>query len=213
MTLALLCMGMIALLFGLVVTFFGYRLFLILLPVWGFFFGFFLGAQTLQALFGVGFLATVTSWAVGFIVGAIFAILSYLFYIIAVAIISGSFGYGVTVAILEGIGLDFNIILWLIGIVVGVVVALVVLRFNIQKYAIIIITAVGGTGAIIYTLLALFGDLNAAEMLLRPVSTAIQNSFWWFLFFIVVAVAGIVFQIRTNRQFEVETYNRLAAEV
>ncbi len=213
MTLALLCMGMIALLFGLVVTFFGYRLFLILLPVWGFFFGFFLGAQTLQALFGVGFLATVTSWAVGFIVGAIFAILSYLFYIIAVAIISGSFGYGVTVAILEGIGLDFNIILWLIGIVVGVVVALVVLRFNIQKYAIIIITAVGGTGAIIYTLLALFGDPNAAEMLLRPVSTAIQNSFWWFLFFIVVAGAGVIFQIRTNRQFEIDSYNRLAAEV
>ena len=212
MTFALLCMGLVALLFGLVVAFFGYRLFLVLLPIWGFFFGFFLGAQTLQVLFGVGFLATITSWLVGFMVGAIFAILSYLFYIIAVAIISGSFGYGVTVGLLEAIGLDFGFVLWLIGIIIGVIVALVGLRFNIQKYAIIVITAVGGTGAIIYTLLALFGDLTAAEMLLRPVSAAIQNSFWWFLFFIAFVVAGIVVQIRANRSYEIESYNRMATE-
>ena len=209
MTFALLCMGLVALLFGLAVIFFGYRLFLVLLPIWGFFFGFFLGAQTLQVIFGVGFLATITSWVIGFIVGAIFAVLSYLFYIVAVALISGSFGYGVTVALLEAIGLDFGFIAWLIGIVIAVIVALVVLRFNIQKYAIIVITAVGGTGAIIYTMLAMFGDLGPLEMMLRPVSTAIQNSFWWFLFFIVFVVLGIVFQIRSNRQFEIDSYNRM----
>jgi hypothetical protein len=202
-------MGLVALLFGLAVIFFGYKLFLVLLPIWGFFFGFFLGAQTLQVIFGVGFLATITSWVIGFIVGAIFAVLSYLFYIVAVALISGSFGYGVTVALLEAIGLDFGFIVWLIGIVIAVIVALVVLRFNIQKYAIIVITAVGGTGAIIYTMLAMFGDLGPLEMMLRPVSTAIQNSFWWFLFFIVFVVLGIVFQIRSNRQFEIDSYNRM----
>ena len=212
MTLALLCMGMIALLFGLAVAFFGYRLFLILLPIWAFFFGFFLGAQTLQMIFGGGFLVTITSWVVGFIVGAILAILSYLFYIVAVAIISGSFGYGVTVGILEALGLDFGFLLWLIAIIVGVIVALVVLRFNIQKYAIILITAVGGTAIIIYTLLALFSDLTPAEILLSPVSTAIQNSFLWFLFFILFVVAGVLVQIGANQQYEIETYNRLAAE-
>jgi hypothetical protein len=202
-------MGLVALLFGLAVIFFGYKLFLVLLPIWGFFFGFFLGAQTLQVIFGVGFLATITSWVIGFIVGAIFAVLSYLFYIVAVALISGSFGYGVTVALLEAIGLDFGFIVWLIGIVIAVIVALVVLRFNIQKYAIIVITAVGGTGAIIYTMLAMFGDLGPLEMMLRPVSTAIQNSFWWFLFFIVFVVLGIVFQIRSNQEYEIESYNRM----
>jgi hypothetical protein len=205
-------MGMIALLFGLAVAFFGYRLFLILLPIWAFFFGFFLGAQTLQMIFSGGFLVTITSWVVGFIVGAILAILSYLFYIVAVAIISGSFGYGVTVGILEAIGLDFGFLLWLIAIIVGVIVALVVLRFNIQKYAIILITAVGGTAIIIYTLLALFSGLPPAEILLSPVSTAIQNSFLWFLFFILFVVAGVLVQIGANQQYEIETYNRLAAE-
>jgi hypothetical protein len=88
MTFELLCMSLIGLLFGLAVAYGGYRLFLILLPIWGFFFGFGLGAQTLQAIFGVGFLSTISSWVVGLIVGLIFAVLSYLFYIVAVALLS-----------------------------------------------------------------------------------------------------------------------------
>ena len=125
---------MIALLFGLVVCFAGYRLFLILLPIWGFFFGFGLGAQSIQALFGDAFLATITSWVVGFIVAAVFAMLAYLFYIFAVALISFSLGYAATVGVLTAIGMP----LWglhrlALAVVVGVVLALVVLRFNIQK--------------------------------------------------------------------------------
>jgi hypothetical protein len=209
MTFELLCMGLIGLLFGLAVTFGGYRLFLVLLPIWGFFFGFFLGAETLQAIFGIGFLATVISWVAGFIVGAIFAILSYLFYIFAVAILSFSAGYGLAVGILEAIGLNFGFLLWLIAVVIGLAVAVVVLVLNIQKYAVIVITALGGTAAIIYTLLALFGGFSLVELLLGPVRLAIQNSFWWLLFFVVLAGAGIVVQIRANQGFEVETYNRL----
>ena len=67
----------------------GYRFFLILLPIWGFFFGFGFGLQTMQALLGDGSLATITRWVVGFIVALVFAVLAYLFYIAAVAIIAG----------------------------------------------------------------------------------------------------------------------------
>ena len=206
----LFCMSMIALLIGLAVTFGGYRFFLFLLPIWGFFFGFGLGAETLQVIFGVGFLATVSSWVVGFIVGAAFAVLSYLFYIVAVALLAGSFGYGLAVALLTAIGLNFGFIVWLIGVVIGIIVAVVVLVFNIQKYAIIVITALGGTGAIIFTLLAMFGNLTPAEMMLNPVITAISNSFWWLLFYLVLAIAGIVVQLGANRSYELESYNRFS---
>ena len=206
----LFCMSMIALLVGLAVTFGGYRFFLFLLPIWGFFFGFGLGAETLQVIFGVGFLATVSSWVVGFIVGAAFAVLSYLFYIVAVALMAGSFGYGLAVALLTAIGLNFGFIVWLIGLVAGIIVAAVVLIFNIQKYAIIVITALGGTSAIIFTLLAMFGNLTPAEMMLNPVMTAISNSFWWLLFYLVLAIAGIVVQLGANRSYELESYNRFS---
>ena len=93
------CAGVIGLLFGTLLTFAGYRFFLFLLPIWGFFFGLALGAQSVQALFGVGFLATVTSWVVGFVVGALFAVLSFVFYAFAVAIIGGSLGYVLAVGL------------------------------------------------------------------------------------------------------------------
>ena len=213
MTFALLCVALIALLFGLAVVFGGYRLFLILLPIWGFFFGFFLGAQSIQALFGDAFLATVTSWVVGFFAGALFAVLSYLFYLFAVAILSGSFGYGLTVGILTWIGLDFGLLVWVIGIVVGIILAIVVIAFNIQKYAIIFITAIGGTSVIIYTLLVAFGNLDFKDLLFGPVRTAVQDSWLWLVFFLVLAIAGIYVQWRDTRSFEAETYNRLSDEV
>ena len=71
------CAGIIVMLFGLAMTFAGYRLFLYLLPIWGFFFGLMFGAQTIQALLGSSFLGDVTSWIVGFLAGAVFAVLSY----------------------------------------------------------------------------------------------------------------------------------------
>ena len=206
----LFCMSMIALLIGLAVTFGGYRFFLILLPIWAFFFGFGLGAETFQVIFGVGLLATVSSWVVGFLVGAAFAVLSYLFYIVAVALLAGSFGYGLAVALLTAIGLNFGFIVWVLGIVAGIIVAVVVLILNIQKYAIIVITALGGAGAILFTLLAMFGNLTPAQMMLNPVMTAISNSFWWLLFYLVLAIAGIVVQIGANRSYEIESYNRFS---
>ena len=209
MTFEILCMAIIALGFGAAAVFGGYRFFIFLLPIWGFFTGFVLGAQTIDYIFNTGLLATVTGWVVGFFVGLLFAILSYLFYLLAVGILSFSLGYGATIGILAWLGMDTGLLIWLIAVVVGVAVAYVVYRFNIQKYAIIVATAVGGTGVIIYTLLALFNNALAVSMLENPVRLAIEQSFWWLLFFLFVAGFGIVFQIQANRSFEANTYNRL----
>jgi hypothetical protein len=203
-------MASIALLFGLVVTFSGYRLFLFLLPIWGFFTGFVLGAQTIDFLFNTGLFATVTGWVVGFFVGLIFAVLAYLFYFIAVGIISFSLGYGATVALLSWIGLSTGFLLWLIAVIVGVALAVVVYMFNVQKYAIIVATAVGGTGMIIYTFLAVFNGAAAVSLLNNPVGMAVTNSFGWLLFFLVVAGMGIAGQIMATRSFEAESYNRMS---
>ena len=211
MTLGLLCMGLVAMLFGLAVVFYGYRMFLVLLPIWGFFFGFFLGAQSVQFLFDeAGLFATVTSWVVGFFVGLIFAVLSYLFYFIAVGIVSFSLGYVATVGILQWIGMDAGFLIWLIAVIVGIALALVVYYFNIQKYAIIVATAVLGTGAITYVLLVLIYGYVATELLDNPVQQALDESFWWLLFFVVIAGLGIIAQIRQNRDFEIETYDRIS---
>ena len=190
----------------------GYRLFLVLLPIWGFFFGFGLGAQTVQVIFGEALLASVTSWVVGFIVGLIFAGLSYVFYLFAVAILSFSFDYGLTVGVWTAIGLIPGLISWILGIVVGVVIAGAVLGLNILKIAVIVITAVAGTGVTIFTILAVVYGPLVTNLLENPVKIALDNSFLWVVFALVVAGAGIVIQLRDTRDWEIETYNRMEAE-
>jgi hypothetical protein len=202
----LMCAGLIGSLFGLLLAFAGYRLFLLLLPIWGFFFGLALGADTMQALFGQGFLATVTSWVVGFVVGGAFAVLSYLFYMFAVAVIAGSLGYVASALILYAIGLNPGFLVWIISIIVAIAVIFVTFRFNLQKWVIIIATSVMGAGVTFGTFILLFNPVT--KFMENPVKLALQASPLLMILFIVMAVAGIVVQYQQNKSFSLDSYNR-----
>jgi len=204
------CATLIALFLGLVICFAGYRLFLTLLPLWGFFFGFALGAQSLQLLFGEGFLSTVTSWVVGFGVGALFAVLSYLFYAFAVAIIAGSLGYALGAGFMQLINVDIGWLVWLVGIALAVVVIIATFYFNLQKYAIVIATALGGAGLIVGTLMFGYIGMTLAKFFENPIRFALNDSPLWTIFFLVMAGLGIAAQIYSSRAFEIEAYeNRI----
>jgi hypothetical protein len=204
------CAMMIGALFGVVMAFFGYRLFLILLPIWGFVFGLFLGADTMHYLFGYGFLATVTSWVVGFVVGVIFAALSYLFYMFAVAVIAGSLGYLVAFGIWLALGLDTGFLAWLVAIVVAVAFIIVTFAFNLQKWAIIIATAILGTAATFGTFYLI--ENPAAKLLENPVKTFLSFSPLATILAIVMVVLAIFFQYRQNKSFTLDSYNRWETE-
>jgi hypothetical protein len=207
MSFELLCGALIVVLVGLAMVLNGYRWFLIILPIIGFFFGFMIGAQAMTAIFGEAFLATVTSWVVGFIVAIVFAVLSYFFYFIGVAIFIGSFGYALGYAIMGLFNADLTILTFLVALALGVIFAVLAFVLNIQKYLIIIATSFIGAGAIILGILSAFGfppealGKNALAMVL-------QDSVWWLIVFLVVGIAGTVLQIRRNRNWEVTVVER-----
>ena len=136
--------GGLLLFLGSVIAFGGYRLFLILLPIYGFFFGLGFGAHSVQALFGDGFLATTTSWVVGFFAGLLFALLSYLFWAFAVALMAGSLGYSLVAGFFGLFGADLDVLVWIVGVVVGVVFAIAAIVLNLQKAIVIVSTALIG---------------------------------------------------------------------
>jgi hypothetical protein len=206
--LAIACAGLIGLLFGMALTFAGYRLFYFLLPLWGFIFGLAFGAQAMQALFGEGFLSTITSWVVGFIVGAVFALLSYLFWVVAVAVVAGGLGYTLTVGLLGYLGMDLNWLVWILGVVVGAIFIGAALFLNLQKWIVIIGTAVLGAGAVIGTFVLMFNP-NAGA-LASPVKVAMSTSPLLTILFWVLAIAGIVVQYQHTRRYTIESYNRWA---
>jgi hypothetical protein len=204
MTFQIFCATLIALAFGVAVAFRGYRFFLVLLPILGFVIGFTLGAQTLQAIFDVGFLTTVTSWVVGFLVGLLFGVLSYLFYFVGVALLSFGLGYAIGAGFMGLFGFDLGLVSWLVGMAAGVALALVVIFFNVQKWVIVAITSFFGSAAIIGSLMLVLGKISIEDLGTNAVGTAIEDSFLWLLFYMIIAVLGIASQIGIDQTVELE---------
>jgi Domain of unknown function (DUF4203) len=200
---------LIALFFGFVLTVNGYRFFLVLLPIFGFFYGFGLGAQSMQALFGEAFLATLSSWAVGFIFAVLFAVMSYLFYFAGVGFVAFALGYSVGVGVMEALGLDFGFVAWLVGVVLGIGVVFATFLLNIQKYVIIGATSILGAGVIIATFLFAFGGAPVRVLTQNPVQYVLNTSPFWVLVFLVLATLGVVVQVVSTRRWELDTGNRL----
>ncbi len=200
--------AILAILIGLAICFAGYRWLWILLPFWGFFAGIWLGFTGIQTIFGEGFLAGVSGIVVGLILGVIFAVLSYLFYFVGVAILGATVGYGLTMSLFTGaFGMEPNFLIWLIAIVVAVVAAFLTLALNLQKYVVIVITALAGASATIAGVLLLFGQTSSEDLsgqigVFAPVSLQ-EGAIWWILW-AVLAIAGIVYQIMANRVYVLE---------
>jgi hypothetical protein len=205
---ALMCVSVIALFLGFVMAFNGYRLFQFLLPIWGFFFGFGLGAQTVQAIFGTGFLSNVTGWVVGFVVALVFAVLSYLFYFVAVALLGASVGYALGSGVVLWLLPSFNITAWIVGIVVALIFAVGVWVLNIQKWVIIGASAIIGAGLVVGTMLFALTSQTASQVLQNPVQSVLNSNFLFVLLFVGVALFGALAQIRTSRYWQIESYNR-----
>ena len=204
MGLQLLCVSILTLLLGLAMLFTGYRLFLLLLPIWGFFAGFFIGATALTLLLGDGFLVTMTGWVVGFILGLIFAILSYLFYIVGVAIVAGSIGYALGAGLIYAILPDATIVAFVVGLISAIIVAAFTLVLNLQKWVIITITALGGSTAILTSVLLLFNRISLSDLGNNPVQPVIQDSWFWFIVWLLLTVIGFAAQAATTRMYVME---------
>ncbi len=204
------CATLIALGFGLTFLCFGYRLFLVLLPLWGFLFGLLLGGQAMQAIFDYGFFANIGTWIVAFAVGAVFAVLSYLFWAVAVALMAGSLGYAVGAGLLNLFGIDTGLLTVLVGLALAVAVAIVTFRFNLQRYMVIAVTALYGTASILGTLFYGAYGSSLARMAENPVRHILDQSWLWVIFFLVLIAGGIYLQIVTTRDVEYAPYgNRL----
>jgi len=206
--------GGLLLFLGSVVAFGGYRLFLVLLPIYGFFFGLSFGAHSVQALFGDGFLSTTTSWVVGFFAGLIFALLSYLFWVFAVALVAGSLGYALVAGFFSLFGADLDVLVWIVGVVVGIVFGIAAVVLNLQKAIVIVATALLGAYAIVGTFLFLFTPGATPKSLAEGGAKMILDDHpLWFLIFAVVAAVGMIFQFQVNRSYEVTRYNRWEASM
>ena len=204
MTLEILVVALVALLVGAGLTVAGYRYFLILLPIFAFVAGFYAGSAAITAIFGTGFLADVSGWIVGFIVGVVFAVLAYFFYVVAVIILAASVGAAIGGGIIEAILPNAGILEFLFAVAGAVIVAVAAVLLSAPKYLVIVGTAIVGAATTIAGVLLLFGQIKLPELGHGPVNAIIHQSLLWSIAFIVLTVFGILAQMRATQMYTLD---------
>ena len=188
--------GILAVLIGLAFAFGGWRFFLLLLPLWGFVVGFSLGTEAMRSLFGDGTFATVTSWVVGFVIAVLFAVLSYLFYYVAIAVLAGTVGYAIGASAWGLIGNEQGVIALVIGLVAGVILAVVALGLNVPRYLVIVLTGLGGAASVVAGWFILIGKVPSDNVTWWEVGQLIRESWFYLVVWGLIAAAGIIAQMR-----------------
>jgi hypothetical protein len=81
---------------------------------------------------------------------------------------------------------------------------------NLQKYVIIAATSIGGAALAVGTMVLGVGQVSIMQVAEHPLRLLWETSPFMAIVFLFLAIAGIVVQVRANRRFEIETYNRLS---
>jgi hypothetical protein len=212
MTLEGIAVGLLGLAVGAAFAFWGFRFFLILLPIWGFFAGFLFGANGVSYLLGDGFLSTVLGWVVGFVAGIVFAVLAYLYYWVAVVLLGAAVGYAAGIGLMHWLGNGGGLLAFAVGVVGAVILAGLVILLRVPKYLIVVLTAFGGAFTAIYGLALIFNVVPLKDDTSGAVDQAgggFLGSFaqadlgaLWVLAAIVLGVVGLFYQMRTTTEME-----------
>lgn len=193
-------LGALSIAIGLAFAFWGFRVFLILLPIWGFFAGFLVGANGVEYLFGDAFLATSLGWVIGFLLGLLFAVLSYLYYWVAVILLGGVLGYELTLGLLQWIGFDTSgILAFLLALVGGAIFAIGFLLLRMPAVLVIVATAISGAGMTIAGVAIALGIVDITEAGTGIFGLHKQWDLGWLgiILGIALAFAGALYQTRT----------------
>ena len=188
--------GLIAMAIGVAWAFYGAQAFTILLPIWAFCFGFLMGAQFGQDIFGQGFLSSVLSWGIGFVFGFVLAAISYFWYYAAVTIAAGAIGYAFGVGILDAIGIDSQYLGIVAGLLLGGVLAVATFAAGVPALLIVTFSAISGAAGVVNGALILLGRIELADVHSDIIGGLLSDGIIAVAAWIVLSAVAIWYQLR-----------------
>jgi len=188
-------LGLFALVLGLSICFLGLRLFFIMLPIWGFIAGFYVGAEGFTAIFGEGFLSTVTGWVLGFFIGLLFAVLAYLFWYVGAIIAVGSVGASLGSGLMAAFNVDSEWVIFIVAAIAAIAFAIFAILFWLPVYMVIVSTAFLGATAVVAGIMLVFDQVDKEAFEWGSTFAMIEDSWFWLLVWAVIAGAGMGYQL------------------
>ena len=123
---------------------------------------------------------------------------------LGIAVVAAAIGAALGAGFMGALGFESGFLVIIVVLVCAIAAAVLTVLFNIEKYAIIAFTAISGANALLLSVLLLIGkvsleDLPATGNTIKPI---LQDSWFWLIVWLAVAVAGFVVQVRYNRDYE-----------
>jgi hypothetical protein len=200
-----LLIGIAAMVIGTLLCFAGYKVARIIIPIWGFFVGFFMGAAGVSDALNNQFLGTTLGIVVGLILGLVFGLFAYFFFSLAIVLMGASFGYWLGTGLVTMLGFEKGFLSATVGISIGVIFAILAIVINAPKYYLIITTAFAGSVAIFVGFLIAINKINP-ESLSYIDTSKISVSILWSILAALVGIIGLIFQTISTRQQEIEKW-------
>lgn len=190
--------GILAIVVGALFCFRGYLAMRGIIPIWGGFAGFFLGAGVVASFTGEGFLATTLAWIVGLGVALLFALLAYLYYEVSVVLAMSAIGFALGTGFMAVIGVTWSWLILLVGVGVGVLLAILAIVADIPTGLLTLLTALAGSTAIVAGILLVTGTIEVSELGTGATTARIGDDWWWYVIYLGLAIAGIISQIKST---------------
>ena len=184
--------GTIALLTGAVFCFRGYLAMRVVIPLWGAFAGFMLGAGLVSG--DAGFLGNALGWLVGFGLAIVFGVIAYLYYAVSVVIGMMGIGFVLGTSLMVALGVSWSWLIVLSGVVLAVVLAFVAIAGDLPMVLLTVLTALAGASAIVAGLMLFVGTFDADDFSIGQTTEYVADDWWWFVIYGGLVVGGIIAQ-------------------
>lgn len=179
---------------GAAFLFAGYRLFRVLVPIWGFIVGFDLAVALGRSLFHAPTLSSPLGWALAIVVGLVFAALAYAYYYLSVVVLAGSVGYLIGEAATSAVASQASAGALVVGVIGAVALAVIAIALDLPKALIVVLTALGGASAAVVGALLALGKVSLPALQASATGGSlevIRASGWLSLLTLVLALIGM----------------------
>jgi hypothetical protein len=194
--------GLMAIAVGALFCFRGFMAMRIIIPIWGAFAGFLLGAGIVDVASDDAFLRSLLAWLVAIGCAIVFGLIAYLYYEVSVVLAMAAIGFSLGSGAMVALGVTWSWVVVLVGVLLGALLAVVAIVADLPMIILVVLTAFAGATSIVLGVMLLGSVVDTTDFDVAETTERLDDDWWWYLAYVVLGVVGIVARVRHTARMD-----------